>query len=354
MVDENMLLMFRNMTSAWRARRGLRRIVGTATVVMTVSGAFAAPVAMAQPDVSAPAPSAGCGVAHPVSGQSNQQFGTASRSGHYVLDVPPGADRPTPVVVDLHGYLEPAEIERTSSGLGEFGERHGFVTVTPAIDESGLPRWDFEPGSADVAYLSNLLTHVESTLCVDQRRVYVSGLSMGAFTSSALACQLSDRIAAAAPVAGLQDFGWCHPRRPVPIVAFHGTADPIVAYNGGTGPNARFLPSPDGSGSVQTQNNGPAVDGPGPQSIPANAAAWARRNGCGSTPTHQRVTHDVDLTRYPCPATGDVELYSVLGGGHTWPGSTYPSPAPLTGATTTSINADQLIWDFFRAHPMPR
>ncbi|MEV5649258.1 hypothetical protein AB0L57_13485 [Nocardia sp. NPDC052254] len=334
--------------------RALRRIATTAALTIAVVGVLTATDATAQPDVSAAEPSPGCGIAQPDPGRSDQRFATAARSGHYILDVPPAADGPTPLVVDLHGYLEPAEIERMSSGLADFGSTHGFATITPALDEPGLPRWDFDPGSADIDYLSNLLTHVESTMCVDQRRVYVAGLSMGAFTTSSLACQLSDRIAAVAPVAGLQDFPWCDPTRPVPVIAFHGTGDPIVSYTGGSGPNARFLPSPDGSGSVTDQHSGPAVHGPGPQSVPANAEAWARRNGCSGAPAQRPITPDVDLTSYSCPAAGEVELYSVRDGGHTWPGSPLPSPAPLTGTTTTSINANQLIWDFFRAHPTPR
>ncbi|WP_019927591.1 PHB depolymerase family esterase [Nocardia sp. BMG111209] len=348
--------MFRNSMSARRAGSSRQRRRIGAVLAAVVAGAAtlsAVETVTAQADPAVVA-SAGCGAAdRPAGGSSTAQFASGGQTGHYLLDVPAAADGPLPLVLDLHGYLEPAEIEHGSSGLGDFGIAHGFVTVTPQLDEPGLPRWAFAPGEPDVDYLSDLLTHVEATACVDQRRVYAAGLSMGAFTSSALACRLSDRIAAVAPVAGLQDFDWCRPTRPVPVVAFHGTADPIIAYTGGVGPNARYLPAPDGSGSVVQQDGGPSVQGPGLQSIPDNAAAWARRNGCGATPAQTHVTPDVDLTTYPCPENGAVQLYSVIGGGHTWPGSAYAFPAALTGTTTTSISADQIIWDFFRAHPLP-
>lgn len=257
--------------------------------------------------------------------------------------MPPAAGRPLPLVTDLHGYLEPNLLEREGSDLGPFGAAHGFVTVTPQIDETGLPRWDFRQHSADIAYLSDTLTHVESSLCIDLRQVYVAGLSMGAFTTSSLACQLSDRVAAVAPVAGLRDFPWCATTRPVPVVAFHGTADPLVAYGGGQGANARYLPG---------HSDDPAT-GPGPTSIPANAAAWAHRNGCGARPAQHAVAADVTLTTYPCPADATVELYTVKDGGHTWPGNpSAVSPTPLVGATTTSIKATQIMWDFFQAHPL--
>ncbi|MQY27589.1 alpha/beta hydrolase family esterase [Nocardia aurantia] len=348
--------MFRISMSARRVASPRWRRIG-AVLAAVVAGAAvlsAVETSTAQADTAAVA-SPGCGAAdRAAAGSATLQFASGGQTGHYIRDVPGAADGPLPLVLDLHGYLEPAEIEHASSGLGEFGNTHGFVTVTPQLDEPGLPRWAFAPGDPDIDYLSELITHVEATACVDLRRVYAAGLSMGAFTSSALACRLSDRIAAVAPVAGLEDFDWCRPTRPVPVIAFHGTADPIVAYTGGVGPNARYLPSPDGSGSVVQQNGGPAVQGPGPQSIPDNAAAWARRNGCSGAPVQSHVAPDVDLTTYPCPENGAVQLYSVVGGGHTWPGSAYAFPDALTGPTTHSISADQLLWDFFRAHPLPR
>ncbi|MEV5834546.1 hypothetical protein [Nocardia sp. NPDC052112] len=325
-----------------------------ATFVMTVALVCGNAAGAEAPNGTDPVASAGCASPAVASGTSTGQFAAAGKSGTYVQDVPAGtAGASLPVVVDLHGYLEPAQIERFSTGVGQFGIEHGFATITPQLDDPGWPRWDFSENSGDVAYLSELLTHVESTLCVDLRRVFVTGLSMGGFTTSSLACQLADRIAAVAPVAGLQDFAWCHPARPVPVIAFHGTADPIVAYTGGPGPNAQLLPSADGSGSAAgrggTKPSG--VDGPGPATIPTQAAAWAHRNGCGPEPQQRQIAADVTLFSYPCPGDGAVELYAVLGGGHTWPGSPTIAPEPLVGTTTASINANQVIWDFFQAHP---
>jgi len=320
----------------------------TATALMLAAATLTAAAQAARADAPAansiaPVGSTGCHAAAPAPGQTTRTFAADGRSGTYIQDVPAAADHPLPLVVDLHGYLEPALLEHDGSGLGAFGDSHGFLTVTPQIDEPGWPRWDFGQHSADVSYLSDLISTVESSSCVDLRRVYVSGLSMGAFTTSSLACQLSNRIAAVAPVAGLQDFPWCATTRPVPVVAFHGTADPLVAYGGGQGVNARFLPGASDD----------SLNGPGPTSIPANAAAWAHRNGCAAQPHQQPIAADVTLTTYPCPADATVELYSVLGGGHTWPGNpSVVSPTPLVGTTTTSINATQIMWDFFQSHPL--
>ncbi|MQY18761.1 alpha/beta hydrolase family esterase [Nocardia macrotermitis] len=352
--------MFENAAASWSTRQGaavhrtaLR--VGRAARALLAATALAATTLTAAGQVAEAAPansvaavgSSGCHLPAVTSGQSTRHFSAAGRSGTYIQDVPPGTSHPLPLVFDLHGYLELAVLEHEGSGLGPYGDSHGFVTITPQIDEPGWPRWDFSPASADVSYLSQLMSHIEATSCIDLRRVYVAGLSMGAFTTSSLACQLSDRIAAVAPVAGLQNFSWCRTQRPVPVIAFHGTADPLVAYGGGQGANARYLPSPDGGSSSGPQN------GPGPTDIPANAAAWAHRNGCPGKPQQRKVTADVVVTSFDCPANATVELYSVLGGGHTWPGhASIVSPTPLVGSTTTSIDATATMWDFFQAHPL--
>lgn len=249
------------------------------------------------------------------------------------------------MVLDLHGYLEPSELEDATSRFAEYGATHGFITITPEIDSGGFgPAWNWNKGSADITYLSDLLTRVQSTLCTDKRRVFVAGESMGAITSSSAGCQLSERIAAIAPVAGLQDFPWCHTTRPVSVIAFHGTDDPLLAYTGGPGRFARLFPTP---------NNGDSPDQL--LNVPDNAAAWARRDGCGAEPHHTQIAADVDRTSYACPGGTDVQLNTIIGGGHQWPGSPNQSfnvtAQPLIGANTMSIDATAMIWDFFRAHP---
>jgi polyhydroxybutyrate depolymerase len=331
-----------------RTRRAARPIAALAAAV-TLAVAPSQAVAATGADGVARVASAGCRAQPTPPGEATLPFSAAGRAGSYIRDVPAAAPgTPLPVVFDLHGYLEPATTEHRSTGLSRFGDRHGFVTITPEIAESGLPRWDFNKGSADVAFLGDLLTGVESTLCVDERRVFVTGISMGAITSSSLACQLADRVAAVAPVAGLQNFSWCRPARPVPVVSFHGTADPFIAYTGGDGPIGRLLPAPDGS-PVRHPGDG----GPSSSSIPDQVAAWAARNGCAAQPTPRRVAADVTLLSYPCPAGDEVEFYSIAGGGHTWPGADFGvNPVPLLGATTMSIDANRIMWDFFRTHPL--
>jgi polyhydroxybutyrate depolymerase len=302
----------------------------------------------AQPNPAATAlPSPGCGTPATASGQSTQQFSTPDAAGVYLQSVPAaaGAGRPLPLVLDLHGYLEPPSLETAYSGIADYGDTHGFVTVTPQTGRSPLPIWDIAGATgatADMKYLSDLITHLESTLCLDQRRVYAAGLSQGGITAMAMACQLSDRVAAVAAVSGLETFPWCHPSRAVPVIAFHGTADPFLAYRGGLGTTTRTA-----FASVLSQTLPP---------IPDNAATWARYNGCRPEPTDRRISADVTLRTFECPPEGQVELYTILGGGHTWPGVrpfVATTAAPVVGHTTESISATAIIWDFFRAHALP-
>lgn len=288
-------------------------------------------------------------------------FSADGEAGSYLEEVPPGTERPRPVpmVFDLHGYLEPDTLQDAVTGLSAYGKAHGFVTVTPQIDGETVPHWNASPQSADLGYLGSLLTHVENTVCVDEARVFVTGYSNGAWMASRLACADSARIAAVAPVAGLQDYPDCRPVRPVPVVAFHGTTDPFVAFDGGSGPNAATLPAIDegGGNAEQQQSGGSATSGfigPLPQPISAQVAGWARRNGCGSAPRLQKIGSDVTLLSYSCPSDASVDFYKVSGGGHTWPGSpTLVSAKALVGRTTMTISATQIIWQFFQNHPLP-
>ena len=282
----------------------------------------------------------------------------------YLRHVPPAHDggTPLPVVVDLHGYQEGAKIHTAMSALGPYGDTQGFVTVTPQ-GEGEVPRWIAESGSADVAFIGSVLDDVESDLCVDLDRIYVTGLSNGAFMTSTLACDMADRFAAAAPVAGIQDIEGCAPSRPVPVLAFHGTEDTFIAYDGGLGSSALALPAPDGSGRTigdliaegQTESSdgsGSLPETAGPP-VPEITAAWAARNGCDPTPTETPVTDDVTSIAFTCPAGADVTLYRIAGGGHTWPGSAFSQTIEnVVGPTTMSIDANAVMWAFFQAHPM--
>jgi polyhydroxybutyrate depolymerase len=276
----------------------------------------------------------------------------------YFRHVPPAYDgtKPTPVVLDLHGYAEGAAVHLKMSDLGAYGDQQGFITITPQGSGTSVPRWDTALDSPDLDFIGQVLDEADDTLCVDQDRVFVTGLSNGAFLTSAVACRYANRIAAAAPVAGIRDIDGCDPARPVPVVAFHGTADTFVSYNGGLGSSVANLPSPDGKGTIGQSGAATTTTAPGtpkPKTIEDITADWAARNGCSAKKTEKKVASDVTLLAWSCPKGDEAELYRVEGGGHSWPGSEFSKQvASVVGKTTDSISADEIMWKFFQEHPL--
>jgi polyhydroxybutyrate depolymerase len=272
--------------------------------------------------------------------------GTLLSSGEkreYLLYVPGSYDRtkPTPLVISLHGAaLWPASQMKISQ-WNRVADGHGFIVVYPSGttvtggDGTGvLPKaWVMEPERrllADVRFISELIDTLETTYNIDPTRIYVNGLSNGGGMAFALSCTLSQRIAAVGAVAAAQvlPWNWCTDSRPVPMITFHGTADPVVPYNGG-----RSWASPKPFPSVSTW-----------------AANWAQRNRCAEIPIDSAVAGDVTRREYRnCADDAAVVLYTIRGGGHAWPGGR-PMPEWIVGHTTRSIDATILMWAFFREH----
>jgi len=303
------------------------------------------------------AKSPGCSAAGSVApGETKETLTSGGDSRWYFRNVPPdhSLGKGVPLVLDLHGYSEGAQIHLLMSGLEKFGDAKGFVTLTPQ-GTGPVARWDTTLGSKDLKFLGDLLDTAESQLCIDTNRVFVTGLSNGAFMTSAAACQFNDRVAAVAPVAGVRTIKGCTFKRSVPLVAFHGTGDQFVTFDGGLGQKALDLPAPDGSGKKLGDTLTPEQrKAGGGDSIPTIMAAWAKRNGCGSArPTEETIAADVTKVTYPCPKGAETILYRVTGGGHSWPGSSFSQNiVNIVGPTTMNVNADEIMWAFFVAHPL--
>ena len=253
-------------------------------------------------------------------------------------------------MIDLHGYLSGAAGQAAMSNFGAFAERADFVLATPQ-GNGPLPYWNAVPHADlpdDVQFVADLIDDVSSRLCIDPARVFVDGLSNGAFLTSLVACRLADRVAAVAAVAGLTAPAGCTPARPIPILAIHGTADRFVPFDGGRGDALATLTWD----AASTR----AFDGLPFAATPDALAAWAAIEGCPGPPEQRPVKGAVTLTRYSgCRGGSTLELYTVAGAGHTWPGSAFSqASASILGPTTTDIDADELIWAFFAAHPLTR
>ena len=142
-----------------------------------------------------------------------------------------------------------------------------------------------------------MLEGVSEELCIDESRIYAAGLSMGGFMSSLVACEMSGRFAAVAPVAGLQFPDGCDPGRPIPVLSFHGTADPILLFNGGVNTDA-LRPVLGGDGPTTTSTSVPTeLDGEG---YPEAARDWAEQNGCEGS-TDEDVSEEVILRTLRLP-----------------------------------------------------
>jgi polyhydroxybutyrate depolymerase len=277
-------------------------------------------------------------------GWSARTIASAGRDRCYYIYFPSGyePDQPLPVVISLHGFLSNPESQALISGWHDLAEREGFLVVYPQATQYPH-RWNAgadwgDAGVDDVQFALDLLEDLSSAANVDSSRVYVNGMSNGGGMTVALGCHAADRFAAmgtvAGAVVGLED---CSPSRPIPVMAFHGTADPIVPYEGGD------LPS-------SAMREGATVVGvPGRFSgAEAWVADWAEGKGCDPVPEVIPQQGDVRSVRYTgCDDGAAVILYTIEEGGHTWPGGW---PIPAVGKTSTDIDATEEMWRFFQRY----
>jgi polyhydroxybutyrate depolymerase len=236
------------------------------------------------------------------------------------------------------GHWTESEIQDVRQ-FGGFGRRRG------GFGDMDAPR-DMVVGGkpvADIFYFNQLLDQMESEYSVDTNRIYATGLSEGGSMDFKLGCELAERIAAIAPVAAtfpveMSDScsNWAF--RAVPVLMITGTEDPFVAYNGrlsyGRG---YFLLS--------------AKD---------SVKAWAKIDGCGQKPRMTTITPKTGAgleakveTYADCNESSEAVLYSIVKGGHTWPGGVQYMPERVIGKTDADLDATAVIWRFFSEHKMP-
>jgi polyhydroxybutyrate depolymerase len=271
--------------------------------------------------------------------RNNGAIVSSAETREYLLYVPESYDagKPTPLVITLHGGKIWPALQRDMSGWNQVAESHGFIVVYPA----GLDKvWRvLRPGpkiAKDVRFISDLIDELEENYNIDPTRIYANGLSNGGGMTFVLSCMLFDRVAAVGLVAGAQmlPFDWCPDQRPMPMISFHGTSDEFTPYEGG---HTRVAPKswafPD---------------------ISDWTARWARRNRCGPDPAESVVAGDVTRREYTdCAGDASVVLYTIDGGGHTWPGGEDESmPEWFLGPTSQSIDASAQMWAFFEARSL--
>lgn len=263
-------------------------------------------------------------------------------------------DEPVPLVVDFHGLAEGADVHAEMTQLGPMGVEEGFVTAFP--HGTGEPvAWNVTAdveANDDLAFITALLDRIEQEQCVDTARVYATGLSNGAMMASTVACTMADRFAAVAPVAGMALPEPCTPERPVPVLTVHGTADPILLFNGGV--NAAALDAALGGEDSSTTSTTVAADLDG-EGYPATVRGWAGLNGCDDSSQDDRVSDEVLRRTFDCPDDAPVEFLIVEGGGHSWPGSEFSqSIESIVGPTTFDVDGSREVWEFLSQFSLPQ
>jgi polyhydroxybutyrate depolymerase len=252
---------------------------------------------------------------------------------------------PLPLVLNLHGSGSTALEQEEFTKMNVTSNHDGFVVAYPQglIPDGTGYDWNI-PGvpliggrpvpkdsANDVKFLASLVGILEQRYCINPREVYATGFSGGAREASQLACDESKVFAAVAPVSGLRRPSPCPATRAVPMIAFHGSADPVDPFAG----------------------HGQAY---WTYSVPTAAKYWAEQDHCSSHSTTSTPTPGATLTTYTkCADGATVELYEVLGEGHEWPGGP-TMPASLTallGPQSDAVSANALMWSFFLAHPLP-
>ena len=277
---------------------------------------------------------------------SNMQGSITSqgRLRTYILHTPKGygSNRALPLVLVFHGGYGRGRVVQRQSGFNKLADQKGFFVAYPdGIDK----HWNdgrletTHPDVDDVEFVSALIDHLVKTKNIDPSRIYATGISNGGAFTNKLACDLSDKIAAFAPVASSLSkvlASSCKPSKPVSIMMFNSPEDPFVPWQGGMGR---------GQGGVKL-------------SVPQTVEWWRNHNDCPPQAENEILpvieTKDdtrVKMSRYSgCRNGSEVILYTIEGGGHTWPGR--QPRLRLLGRSTRNISANDMMWEFFQKHPM--
>jgi len=337
-------------------------------------------------------------VTHALRAQQTKEKVTVDDVGRdFVVRLPKGYDAQQhyPVVILLHGMNQDADDMQRLTRFDALADKDGVITVYPVAlhgrwnigvhpqqqrpmgmgpgrrgrygggypgggypgGGGGYPRGGGYPGGGgqqdpnrnpnqeqrtpadDVAFFSQMLDQLGTKFLVDSSRIYAVGLSEGGYMSMRVGCALSDRIAAIGAVgAAMPKTMICLPTRPVPAVMINGTSDPVVPHGGGTEHNLNLA-------TLSAEDS---------------AKAWAKIDRCEEKPEKSKISPSakggmetkVD-TYNGCQQNAQVVLYSVKGGGNTWPGGEQYEAEKAVGKTSQDLNANEVLWSFFVTRKLP-
>lgn len=261
----------------------------------------------------------------------------------YLVHVPgagPEKGQRWPLVVMLHGGGGNARQVMQSVGMNDVAERNRFLVAYPngtGRRDDSLLTWNagnccgyaLRRDVDDVKFVRAMVEKIDRDFAIDRQRIYATGMSNGAMMSYRLGCEAAGLFAAIAPVAGALNID-CTPADAVAVLIFHGTADEHVPYEGGAGAKS-FEKRIDKPVSHATQ-------------------FWRTANGCTRTSSADRTGNITRQTWSACRDGAGVELITIHGGGHAWPGGV-PPQRRRADVPTKEISASEEIWQFFAAHP---
>ncbi|MEE8638718.1 MAG: PHB depolymerase family esterase [Candidatus Margulisiibacteriota bacterium] len=271
-------------------------------------------------------------------GKSFNSIISSGKERNYLLYVPASynGQSPAPLVFNFHGSGGNPEGQLGYSDFAKLAESKGFIVVLPAglYQSRGRNSWNtiMDPeGVNDVQLVKDLIRELNTKLTIDKKRIYSTGMSGGARMVSRLGCELSETLAAIAPVAGIQHPNDCSVSRAVPVITFHAKKDLVNHY--------------------VHRSNSPGYWTTG---VEESVSGWVTKNGCNKAPLTDQISSVVTKLNWKnCNNGAEVIFYRVEDGGHTWPGSPIVLTQFWAGKTNKDINASQLIWNFFMAHPLP-
>lgn len=308
-------------------------------------------------------------------GDYTQMMDSDAGPRSFDIHVPPGLDpsKPAPLVFAFHGGGQNAWQFEGFTHIHDKSDSSGFILVeadgTLALGPSALPTPSPDAGVVlevwnagncceyaaqtngnidDVGFVDRMIDKIEGETCIDPKRVFATGFSNGGMLSHRLACQLSNRIASIVAVSGgsgetdydtnpHETLFECNPSRPVPVLHIHGTQDACYPFDGGWGPLSLVTFEP----------------------VKVTIQDWLTRNGCSNGATTTVFQNGAATCQmYPCPKAGEVELCTIDGGGHYWPGGDDWGGSTVfcgsgQGVRSADIIANDAFWNLFVAHPMP-
>jgi polyhydroxybutyrate depolymerase len=283
----------------------------------------------------------------------------------YQLHIPPAYDgtEPVPVVIALHGHTGGWPELKIGAKLDQKADEEGFIVVYPnghlappllrflLFINTLMPTlhlwghiwncWDY-CDIDDVGFIRVLINRLVSKLNINSSRIYITGMSGGGMMTYRLGADLSDIVAAIAPVAGSIGGIWYtesslyvipEPAYPLPVIVFHGLKDLNLPYDGGWVNGTIRLFNTNIKKDINTYF----------LSVNESVSFWVNHNNCNPEPEVNESGNIIKTTYVEGDDDSEVVLFTVKDGGHEWFGS------PLFPDRNISINT--LMWEFFENHP---